>query len=200
MVDYIKQIAQDLIHEPPRGRPAVILQALLGELERLDPRDFLAAGQANLVRVRISIKDLLNNYPSISTEYLLIARKVAQSAYEVLDFYGGEGSRAVSRSFGFVKARELRTIIERDYRELALNLLPSGAWKSTVVMAGSILEAILFDGLTADATVKAKARAAQNAPKKLDLSKGEWKLHDLIKVAVELGRIPADRADAIDTI
>ena len=172
---------------------------MFDELKRLDPRDFLPAGRANFVRVRISIEDHLRA-PRMEPEFLSVARKLAQSVQGVLESYGGDGSRAVSRSFGFVKNPDLKTIIERDYRELSLMLLPSGAWKSTVVLSGSILEAILFDRLTSDAAVKGKAWAAAKAPKNSDLGKGEWRLHDLIEVAVELGELPITRANAIDTV
>jgi hypothetical protein len=59
----------------------------------------------------------------------------------------------------------LKGIIERDYKELTLVLFPGGAWKSTVIMAGSILEAILFDLLGSDPATQAKAMASQAAPK-----------------------------------
>jgi len=202
MVAYIKQIAEDLIVDPPRGNAKLILESFSEELERLDPRDFLPAGQANFVRVKNSIKNLLLSYPprhSVATDFVVSARNLAKQACWVLDSYGGEDSRAVTRAFAFIQNLELRNVIERDYRELSLILLPSGAWKSTVVMAGSILEAILHDCLTADATINSKALTAQSAPKKKDLAKGEWSLHDLIQVAVEMRLLPSDRADAIDT-
>jgi hypothetical protein len=202
MVDYIKQIAEDLIADPPRGSPLLILQSLSEELERLDPRDFLPAGQANFVRVKISIRTLLNTSGPFlgNIEFKVRVRHLAEDAFKILDLYGGEGSQAVVRTFAFIQNDDLRNIIERDYRELSLILLPSGAWKSTVVMAGSILEAMLHDCLTTDAAIKSKALAAQSAPKKKDLAKGEWSLHDLIQVAVELKLLPSDRADAIDTV
>jgi hypothetical protein len=200
MVEYIKQIARDLFNEPLRAVPLLIAQALSEEVERLDPRDFLPAVQANLVRVRISLKDLLKRPNPNGIEFLVVARNIAQQVDGVMGLYGGVGNRVVSRNFGFVTNQELRTIIERDYRELALILLPGGAWKSTVVIAGSVLEAILFDLLTADATVQGKALASAKAPKKLDLRKDEWKLHHLIEVAVELSLLPSARAEAIDTV
>ena len=202
MVDYIKQIADDIIVNPPRGDARLILESLSQELDRLDPRDFLPAGQADFVRAKISIKDFLTTNPpryGVGITFVVGARNLAKSARQVLDLYGGENSRTVVRLFKFIQNSDLKNLIERDYRELSLILFPSGAWKSTVVMAGSILEAILHDCLTADAAIKSKALAAKNAPKK-DLTKGEWRLDDLIQVAVELKLLPSDRADAIDTV
>ena len=44
----------------------------------------------------------------------------------------------------------LRAIIERDYKKLSQTLMPDCAWKNAVVIAGSILEAVLYDLLTRD--------------------------------------------------
>jgi hypothetical protein len=128
----------------------------------------------------------------------------------LLDSYGGPGSQAEARSFSWVKSKVLRQIVERDYRELTLVLHPSGAWKSAVVMAGSILEAVLYDLLTRGPSRVKRAMAAANAPPK---SKGgparnirkntgndRWDLADLIAVAVELKLLPSDREKTIDQV
>ena len=81
----------------------------------------------------------------------------------VLDAYGGPGSQAVVRSFAWLTNIDLRKIVERDFRELTLVLFPSGAWKSSVVLAGSILEAILYDRLTRDGSWVAKAMSAESS-------------------------------------
>jgi hypothetical protein len=128
--------------------------------------------------------------------------------------YGGEGSHVERRTFGWVKNRALRTIVERDYKELVLKVYPSGAWKMTIVAAGSILEAILYDLLTrTPARVKA-AESELSAPKKQDprgpkgakvpreikknTGPDKWDLKDLIRVATKLNLLPADRGNAID--
>jgi hypothetical protein len=80
--------------------------------------------------------------------------------------YGGEGSHVEKRTFGWVKNKALRTIVERDYKELMLKVYPSGAWKMTVVAAGSILEAILYDLLTRTTKRIREAEVAGTAPKK----------------------------------
>jgi hypothetical protein len=108
----------------------------------------------------------------------------------VLDSYGGERSGIVSREFTFVGDADLRQIVERDYRELRTRLFPGRAWKSTVVMAGSILEAILLDRLTRDAGTIAAANA-RRAHKGRDITSSDrnqqWLLSDLIDVTIELG-------------
>src|SRR5262249_46969295 len=99
--------------------------------------------------------------------------------------------------------------VERDYRELAVCLLPGGAWKSAVVLAGSILEAILYDQLTRDAARVAAAMASPKAPRKKggvvkditqDTAEAEWRLSDLIDVCVDLTILPQARADTIDQV
>ena len=89
--------------------------------------------------------------------------------------------------------------MERDYRELSLILLPGGAWKSVVVMSGSILEAILYDQLTKDMPTQSQAMASSAAPPK-DITKGAWGLHELIRVALDLKILRADRVNSIDQI
>ena len=125
--------------------------------------------------------------------------------------YGGEGSHVETRSFSWIKNKALRDIVERDYKELMLKVYPSGAWKMTVVAAGSVLEAILYDLLTRTSSRTTAAMNAQSAPKKKDSTgtkmprdikknKGEdkWDLVNLIEVANELQLLPGDRAKAID--
>lgn len=127
----------------------------------------------------------------------------------LLDEFTGQSSGVVLRDFSFVANVDIRRIIERDYRELALALLPAQCWKSAVVLAGSILEAILYDLLTRDAARVAAAEASAKAPTKRNgqvksllqnTSSNEWKLTDLIEVSVDLGLLLPDRSKAIDQV
>ena len=67
-------------------------------------------------------------------------------------------------------------------------------------MAGSILEAVLSDLLIKNSANAVRAASAKVAPKNKKLAGGEWSLHDLIKVSVELALLPSDRAGAIDQL
>jgi hypothetical protein len=128
----------------------------------------------------------------------------------VLDSYGGVNSNAAGRPFTFIGNADIRTIVERDYRDLSLKLLPSGAWKSVVVTAGGILEGILFDALTRDPARVAAAMASPKAPRRSrqngggakditrDTREDEWSLADMIHVAADLGYISLDREKSID--
>ena len=199
MVAYIKQIADEIAGLNPQspGNLFDLTRSLAEELERLDPRDFLPASRFKFIMIRTHARRLARQN---SFEDVRPVKEFAKTVSTLLDSYGGDGSCAVSRSFAFVTDAALRTIIERDYRELALVLLPDGAWKSVVVMAGSILEAILYDQLTKDSATLAKATAASKAPKNKGLAKGDWRLHDLIQVAVELNILPSSRSASIDQI
>ncbi len=159
MVQYIKQIAQGLFNpkKADAGNVFSLLKALGEEIERLDPRDFIPEGRYRFVLLRIQARWWVQ-HSAFTTAQLPEIASFELEAFDVLDLYAGEGSRAATRSFHFVKDSKLRTIVERDYRELSLLLFPSQAWKSTVIMAGSILEAILQDILTSDTTTINKAQ------------------------------------------
>jgi len=84
-------------------------------------------------------------------------------------------------------------------------LIPDGAWKSTVIIAGSILEAVLYDVLI-NPRYNGAALASTRAPKYKggvvvkDLVAGEWKLIDLIKVAEDIDLLPPQRVLSIDQV
>jgi hypothetical protein len=199
MVQYIKKISDELSKSgSPEGTSVFALsKALSEELERLDPRDFLPGARYEFVVLRTVARNWAKKVVSsdFGQEFKAFAKRVSTC----LDSYGGEGSRAVSRSFNFIIDVDLRTVVERDYRELSLILFPGGAWKSVVVMAGSILEAILYDQLTKDAQTQTSAINSAKAPQS-DLLKGQWRLIDLINVAVDINILPASRAASIDQI
>lgn len=210
-MNYIIQIATGIIdsigHESKHRSILSHTQALFDELHRLDTRDFLPEARYEFVVARLDVDDwnkmwchragdFLNTYIRDKRSQQEL-RGLMERVIAVLNKYGGEGWRAQTRSFSFLKDKGLREIIERDYKELTLVLFPGGAWKSTVIMAGSILEAILFDVLASDPAVKAKALASTVAPKgPMD----DWRLENLIKVAADIGVLPAKRATTFDQV
>lgn len=206
MVEYIKNVVRDLVRisqgEKVGIKPSYLFTALAEEVNRLDPRDFLPEAQYEFVKLRLYVRYLAGlTTIQFTTEETKKYQERCNRLIVVLDKYGGEGSRAITRDFSFVTDPDLRTIVERDYRELSLRVFPSGAWKSVVIMAGSILEAILYDVLTKDAATLVKTKASREAPPtKFDIMKGEWKLEQLIKVAADVNVIPAARADSIDQV
>ena len=272
MIAYVREIAGKLVTAmneevlPGGGDHLSVhleswFRTLAEELDRLDPRDFLPAGQFEFVnarrRVRLwkgiaqgrweqlyddihfakgtwsqtlqiasevegsndirwQVQSIASNPDKAALIGAIGAKELANSALrlcekisKLLDTFAGDGSRAMTRSFAFVQNPDLRRIIERDYRELSLKLFPSGAWKSTVVMAGSILEAILRDQLTRDAKKIALAIGAAKAPRMKGgavrnimslASANEWKLKDYIEVAAEIQVIPPHQAKSIDQV
>jgi ABC-type antimicrobial peptide transport system permease subunit len=122
----------------------------------------------------------------------------------LLKFYGSFGSQMNSRNFNFIIDKDLKSIIERDYAEFNNILIPDNAWKSSVVLAGSILEAILYDVLE-NPKYYTTAMAAKKTPKDksgtlIDLKTKEWKLFALIEVSEEIGLLPSAKSKAIDQI
>ncbi len=207
MINYIIQIAKDIVSPKNDSREPSVFKlhiALSEELDKLDPRDFLPDGQYEFVKVR-----LLARIWARKTTYNKMdhsdSTAFGDRVLAVLSKYAGEGSRAETRKFSFVADNELRQIIERDYKELSLILLPAGAWKSTVILAGSILEAILYDLLTKNSTIQARAESSPKAPedaseKIKSILKGYWKLHDFIEVAGDLGLLPNARVNTFDQV
>jgi hypothetical protein len=209
LVATIVKLADEQTDE--RRRILDYLPALLDELKRLDPRDFVPEARHDFIVARVDVQrwkeqwtnsgtmiNQFNQSPRMKPAFQQLMSRIVK----VLEKYGGEGWRAETRSFSFIKDAELRAIIERDYKELILVLFPGGAWKSTVIMAGSILEAILFDRLT-DPLWNAKAMASSVAPKikgGATIKVEDWKLEGLIKVAAAIGLFPQDRADTFDQV
>ena len=202
MVNYIVQIVKNIkAGNAQNGYPIFDFQGLSEELNRLDPRDFIYDVQVRFVELR-GLARRIASLSQVGGDDRQIIARFCDDILPVLDGYGGEGSRTVSRAFPFILDVGLRAIVERDYRELSLILMPANAWKSAVIMAGSILEAILYDQLTSDPTKKTQALGSSVAPRARrtvkDIDKDEWTLADMVKVAADISVIPKQRGDAID--
>jgi hypothetical protein len=70
------------------------------------------------------------------------------------------------REFVFIKNLDLRRVIERDYMELQRAFI-SKCFKSTIILAGGAIEAILTDLLLQN---ESRAKASSKAPKKIDIT------------------------------
>src|SRR5262249_32026376 len=133
MISYIREIVRGW--SPSFSRDDAIAKVLGEELDRLDPRDFLPDARYEFVMLRAKVHNLSRGRKIVTTKI----DNVKEELLAVLSKYAGEGSRAETRRFPFIHSDKLREIVERDYKELSLIWLPDEAWKSTVVMAGSIL-------------------------------------------------------------
>lgn len=82
-------------------------------------------------------------------------------------------------AFQFMNDGELRSIVERDFAELA-KLGSAGATKSRIILSGELIESLLLDAVESEM----KKGAASKAAPKTDLD--QWNLAQLIDVALEL--------------
>ena len=223
MVGYIKQLIQQVqivTNEHPADGVVTIKNnigldihnlfvTITEELAKLDPQDFAPAVQHEFASLRNVIRD------QYSKGKILNSHKAAADAArmsDILDSYAGEGSGGHTRSFAFITNPDIKAIVERDYKELSQRAFPGGSWKSSIILAGSILEAILFDVLTKDATAilaamtnpqtPQKSRRAGGGPKDIMLTDrdNQWALNDFIKVTCNLNILPYDDEKAIHLV
>ncbi len=197
MVAYIKQLLTDLLKVAGARNPDVfcLMNAVTREINRLDPRDFEPAVRKDFAHIRARMEWASGDVARMQWVFAELGTLLT-----VLDHYVGENSRATVRQFPFIADNELRAIVIRDYCELIQIVFPSHAWKSTVILAGSILEALLFDQLTRDGGRIEAATGSAIAPHKKNLLKGEWSLQDMINVSVNIGILTEERADCIDQV
>ena len=180
-----------------------LLNCLAEELDRFSPVDFLPSARLQFVFERERVRGY-RNMGGFDRDKGAEIQSLIMALIPVLEAYSHEGRTGPPRSFPFVHDPDLKVIIERDFGELMQRVFPSGAWKSAVVLAGSILEAILLDQLS-EPSVLPRANAAKAAPRDKsgrlkDLTRGEWRLESLINVAVELNILAKPRADTIDQV
>lgn len=175
------------------------VKQILAELERLNALDFEPDKRGEFLIVKGKFDRLVHpkGHETPTGEKVNAA---LDSLKKVLAYYAGHGSHLEGKPFTFLSDPELIEIIKRDYRELYLRLHPSGSWKSTVVLAGSILEAILFDILasprfasSADSAARALPRYSGMGP----IAQMRWTLEALIDVSVTLGIIRRTESNLI---
>jgi hypothetical protein len=98
-------------------------------------------------------------------------------------------TRSETPEFSFMADPQLRSMIERDYREIQ-PCLTAGAYKAATVMCGSVMEALLLDALL---TRQTQAKQCLQAPKtkgKVVKDLRKWPLSGMIAVAQELRILP----------
>ena len=188
-------------------------EVLVGEMNQLQPKNFEPDAQAEFVIVRQEVAEFhrgLNDQINLSSfvnsnrgdpAYRANLTAMMDRVIAVMEKYGGEDGATI-RHFPFIKDADLRQIVERDYTEVKRRTYPARAWKSTVIMAGSVAEAMLFDILFSDPVTKTKAFASSVAPRKSGhtLPEDEWRLASLFAVAVDLGIVPKGRGAMLDEV
>lgn len=209
MISYLNGLAKQIldawrpnsdIRRPQAGQLNArgLLEEFSRELDRLNTLDFSPDARLDFVNLRGQMR------AHVQSEHLMGAKlgDLPERVAVLVEKYNSVGAGNTKRSFVWLSDPDLRDIVRRDYAELSNILLPDGAWKSTVVLAGSILEAILFDILFRDPDRCAKATASPKAPQKGGTVKSEdqWTLENMITVATDIGLLPADRAKTFDQV
>lgn len=199
MIETIRELIstlKKLMHSENRqnsiGNVFDYVRSLSDEINKIDPQDFAPKSRTKFTVLRTKI----NNYAR-STKLSGFAWEPAlDELNSILDDYGAPGSQRFKRNFSFICDPQVKEIVERDYYELNEFLFPNRAWKSTIIMAGSILEAVLFHILTCDNKTLNRALSSKCAPRKKNIKKGEWNLRDLIDVAENIKLITRELARA----
>ncbi len=106
-----------------------------------------------------------------------IARNLGKLKSVLDDFV--ETPVAPGKSFHFITDPKLRKILERDYIEIQKSVI-SENWKSTIILSGGALEAVLLDLLLKNETL---AKSSSKAPKG---NLNEWDLNELIETGVDI--------------
>lgn len=105
----------------------------------------------------------------------------------------GKQSRALPGEFSFIHNDELRELLEADWKEAQI-VHNAKAWKSCVILCGSILEGMLFDILSRNEpkslAAYAKLRASNPKIGKHASSISDLNLNALVEVASELKILP----------
>jgi len=165
------------------GSPVRMLQSVLGTLQS-DAPDVVPAFDMRAFFSH-TVDDIQEDYYRSAGILAYLATAIAALEAELDEDDTAATPVTEHREFAFVTDPALRAIIERDYAEIQRAFI-ARCYKSTIILTGGAIEAILLDLLTAN---KAAALASQKAPRQGDIS--QWDLKDLIAVAIELGLITA---------
>lgn len=122
----------------------------------------------------------INGRANYSINGVLSYLATAINKLRILVDDSGNSPVTETKKFSFIQSDELQKIIERDYQELQRAYIAK-CWKSTIILSGGSIEAILIDLLQQNLS---DALSSLSAPKDTDITK--WDLSDLIKVSVEL--------------
>lgn len=210
MIGYIKRLCdsfvlaiQDENTQYEGVRVLVWPQLIYDEIKELKTIDFSPDYRYDFVLIRLKVLELTRKGSFNHHSDLPKFEEIARELRNILESYSYGSSNIKVKEFPFIDDPLLKHIIQRDYKELDSILIPDGAWKSAVILSGSILEAILYDALSKDSNIN-KAHSSLEAPKYkeklIPITSGKWKLVSLIKVSVDIGLLPEQRAASIDQV
>jgi hypothetical protein len=200
MVEHLIELCDRIVGNKLQGREHFdIYPEIHREIQKLDPKDFEQAAQADFMIARGAFAHLVNPNKRETPTGTMVS-DAARKLRVVLDHYAGEDSHLDRIPFTFLRDPILIGIVKRDHKELRLRSYPGRAWKSTVILAGSILEAILTDvlsGPTQEAQANAFAATNPRYRSKGPIADGQWVLEALIDAAVSLRLIRAADAKVV---
>ena len=201
-MEYLKQYAQRVLELP--GPKRLWVAELAQELDRVSAHDLTPAIRAEFMELRVAVRRMANPSTPLSRTSVDDTNAVLGALIRTLTVNEEAVIQRAGCEFQYVADVKLREILHGDYAELKLKLFPDEAWKSVVVMAGSILEAMLFDVLTHPRRIHATRASTKGARGKggviLDIvaHANDWKLTHLIDVAVDTGVLVEERSNMID--
>lgn len=98
-----------------------------------------------------------------------------------------------------VKDSNLARVLQNRWKECVLTL-DAGAYLSTIILLGSILEGVLLDKIKSNCIDAGRASGAKRDRRGDLVSFEDWHLNDLITVSYQCGWIGKDRHDFADTL
>ena len=210
MINYIKKLCESFVkatHNRDKTEHDGVNvftwpRHIYAEIKDLKTTDFEPEFRYEFVLVKEKLFQL-SRMGSFSHNELPSFRDIAINLNRILGSYVQGSSDEKLKEFNFIYDASLKNIIQRDYKELHSLLIPDGAWKSAVILSGSILESMLYDILTQPHNIQL-SNSSDKAPKYkgkvVDITSGKWKLITLIDVAVDINILPIQRAASIDQV
>ena len=212
LVNHIIKLANDLkqlttnVSSPLNNNLTLftVPKMIYEEIKDLKTRDFAPDIRYDFVITKEQIKRFAHS-GSVSGEQYPEYRSVSDKLIICLNKYYTNLDSSEIRQFNFLQDNDLKNIVERDYFELSTILFPEKAWKSVVILCGSILEAILFDILSNENNIN-NTNNSEKAPKNRNneiiqiQNEQKWTLQKLIEVAVDIEVLPEKRALSIDQV
>ncbi len=213
MVNHIIKLANDLKNitlNPPNANANDDLnifnvpKMIYEEIKDLKTKNFPPDVRYDFVIVREQIRKFANA-GSVSRDQYIKYRLVCDKLVNCLNKYYTDLEYQNIKHFDFLHDNDLKNIVERDYYELSTIIFPERAWKSVVILSGSILEAILFDILSNENNIdktnnSSKAPRNQNSEIIPIQNDSRWTLQKLIEVSVDIEVLPEKRALSIDQV
>jgi hypothetical protein len=200
IVASLVEIADSVLNQRLTDASAfTFIKPVLSELNRIDQLLFPEDKRSEFMKVKGFFERLKSPAPHEVITGTKV-NKTYEALRDILQHYSPSTAQPPLQPFSFITDPVLKAIIHTDYEELHLRAYPNKAFKSTVLLAGSILEAILYDILSApknatnaDAFVSGHHIYHNLRP----ISSERWGLEPLIDAAIHLHILTAEDSNII---